>query len=209
MFMVGSAALVLEDHGFRSLFLPAQSADLNSIEMAFPKWTAHLRRIGTRNFDCPSPGSRKSAASFRQVNAETTSAAGQTSHAVAALVDRALPTRAWRLRSCLAVTLAPRRQIPGKSHLDVRWNQSRSLPILCATLGTLFLANGRFLRGNWSHPCRSEIRISQMSRKCLRPPASAPFFAHSKPCFERSLEGACPTVNAVETTRQSKSRELS
>ncbi len=53
MIMVGSAARVLKDHGFRFLVLPACSADPNSIEMAFPKSTAHLRRIGARNFDYP------------------------------------------------------------------------------------------------------------------------------------------------------------
>ncbi len=64
MFMDGSAALVLEDHGFRFLFLPASSADLNSIEVAFPKWKAHLRRIGTRNFDHPAAGIEETCGLF-------------------------------------------------------------------------------------------------------------------------------------------------
>lgn len=36
--------------GCRFLFLPPYSPDLNSIEMAFSKLKAHLRRIGARTF---------------------------------------------------------------------------------------------------------------------------------------------------------------
>ena len=45
------AAQALKDRGCWFLFLPPYSPDLNPIEMAFSKLKAHLRRIGTRNFD--------------------------------------------------------------------------------------------------------------------------------------------------------------
>ena len=46
-----TATRMLKAHGCRFLFLPACSADLNPIEMAFSKLKAHLRRIGARTFD--------------------------------------------------------------------------------------------------------------------------------------------------------------
>ena len=44
------AAKALSEHGCWFLFLPANSPDLNPIEMAFSKLKAHLRRIGARTF---------------------------------------------------------------------------------------------------------------------------------------------------------------
>ena len=45
------AAEALRHRGCRFLFLPADSPDLNPIEMAFAKLKAHLRRIGAGTFD--------------------------------------------------------------------------------------------------------------------------------------------------------------
>jgi len=45
------AEAVLKQRGAWFLFLPAYSPDLNSIEMAFAKLKAHLRRIGARTID--------------------------------------------------------------------------------------------------------------------------------------------------------------
>ena len=45
------AAEALRHRGCRFLFLPADSPDLNPIEMAFAKRKAQLRRIGARTFD--------------------------------------------------------------------------------------------------------------------------------------------------------------
>ena len=45
------AAEALRHRGGWFLFLPADSPDLNPIEMAFAKLKAHLRRIGARTFD--------------------------------------------------------------------------------------------------------------------------------------------------------------
>ena len=44
------AAKVLREHGCWFLCLPPYSPDLNSIEMAFSKLKAHLRRISARSF---------------------------------------------------------------------------------------------------------------------------------------------------------------
>lgn len=82
-------------HGLwgRFLILPAYSADLNPITLAISKRTVTYNISGRGTSIIPSPGSKEYVASFRQVNAETTSAAGQTSHAVAPLVGCAPPTR--------------------------------------------------------------------------------------------------------------------